>query len=243
MDWSNRYRQQARWTAQLRHYLFMKAGLSVASRSLDVGCGTGAVMVDLPSDFYRHGVDIHFSSLLEAGGVVGDANLAVADGFYLPYANSVFDVTYCHFFLLWVENPIQVLLEMRRVTRSGGAVLALAEPDYGGRIDYPEGLAQLGLWQTQSLHKQGADPQIGRKLAGMFNKVGLRQVEAGVIGGEWRKEVPGNDFDLEWQVLEEDLALHVSEEQFRSMKKLDASARSRGERILYVPTFYAWGIV
>lgn len=243
MDWSKRYLQQARWTAQLRHYLFNKAGLSVAGRCLDVGCGTGAVMQDIPDGCMRHGVDIHFPSLSHAVQAVPGAHLVAADGIHLPYDNQVFDITYCHFVFLWVRDPLQVLLEMSRVTRVGGAVLALAEPDYGGRIDYPEELAQVGLWQTQSLRGQGADPQMGRKLAALFNQVGLRQVEAGVLGGEWRKGVQNDDFDLEWQVLEEDFGGRISHSELGAMSRLDAGARSRGERILYVPTFYAWGVV
>ena len=32
--------------------------------------------------------------------------------------------------------------------------MALAEPDYGGRIDYPEQLGHIGRWQAQALRKQ-----------------------------------------------------------------------------------------
>jgi SAM-dependent methyltransferase len=62
-----------------------------------------------------------------------------ADRHTLPF-QPVFDVTFCHFLLLWVSNPEKVVAEMGRVTRPGGSV-RLAEPDYGGRIDYPESLS------------------------------------------------------------------------------------------------------
>jgi len=74
---------------------------------------------------------------------------------------------------------------MARITRPGGAVLALAEPDYGGRIDYPIKLAQMGKWQIESLRLQGADPLMGRKLATIFNSAGFDSVETGVLGGQW----------------------------------------------------------
>ena len=49
MDWHARYVQQARWTNQLRHYLYRKAGLRDGQQILEVGCGTGAVL----GDFHR----------------------------------------------------------------------------------------------------------------------------------------------------------------------------------------------
>ena len=88
----------------------------------------------------------------------------LGDAHQLPLADGCFDVCLCHFLLLWVTDPIQVLQEMYRVTRSGGVVMALAEPDYGSRIDYPQELSLLGKWQMDSLEQQGADPFIGRKL-------------------------------------------------------------------------------
>ncbi|PIV25986.1 MAG: SAM-dependent methyltransferase, partial [Anaerolineae bacterium CG03_land_8_20_14_0_80_58_20] len=42
MNGHERYTQQARWTRDLRAYLFDKAGLRDARRVLEVGCGTGA---------------------------------------------------------------------------------------------------------------------------------------------------------------------------------------------------------
>jgi SAM-dependent methyltransferase len=62
----------------------------------------------------------------------------------LPFPDSSFDLVCCHFLLLWVADPLNVLTEMLRVTRPGGGVLCLAEPDYGGRIEYPESLSALG---------------------------------------------------------------------------------------------------
>jgi hypothetical protein len=46
MDWHSRYLQQAGWTSKLRGYLFQRAGVDKASRVLEVGCGTGAVLKD-----------------------------------------------------------------------------------------------------------------------------------------------------------------------------------------------------
>ncbi len=94
---------------------------------------------------------------------------------------------------------------MARVTRRGRAVLALAEPDYGGRIDYPASLADLGRLQTEGLRQAGANPLIGRELASLFRQAGLVKIETGVLGGEWRYPIPDRDRESEWSTLRADL--------------------------------------
>ena len=48
-------------------------------------------------------------------------------------------------------NPLQALDEMKRVTRPGGHVLILAEPDYTHRIDFPDELEYLGKFRLNRL--------------------------------------------------------------------------------------------
>ena len=243
MDWHARYLQQARWTEQLRSYLFHKARIESAQRVLELGCGTGAVLADFTSTTDIYGLDLNLSVLEQAALNVPKACLTCGDGTNLPFADSIFDIVFCHFVLLWVADPHEVVSEMARVTRPDGSILALAEPDYGGRIDYPEDLSEMGHWQIESLLRQGADPEMGRKLSGLFSHVGLKQIETGVIGGEWKRNLLAVDKDLENQVLMEDLAGQVSLQEIQKMISLDQLARENGERVLFVPTFYAWGIV
>ncbi len=133
---------------------------------------------------------------------------------------------------------------MARVTRPSGAVLALAEPDYGGRVDFPEELGQLGVWQMESLRTQGADPLMGRKLARVFRQAGLYSVETGALGGQWSGAPDWEAWESEWSVLESDLKNKPSlSEKLGFLKRLDKSAYEKGERVLFVPTFYAWGRV
>jgi SAM-dependent methyltransferase len=245
MDWHTRYTQQARWTQNLRTYLFDRAGLAAANRVLDLGCGTGALLEDITvkAGAAIHGADLSLPSVMQAAIHAPGVSLLCADGASLPYAGSAFDIVFCHFVLLWVADPLQVLTEMRRVTRPGGVVLALAEPDYGGRVDYPAELSQLGRWQAESLRQQGADPEIGRKLAGLFNQAGLRQVETGVLGGEWLNPPTPAEREMEWDVLQADLAGKIPSQDFSKMKELEQQAWERGERVLFVPTFFASGHV
>jgi SAM-dependent methyltransferase len=244
-----RYQQQAGWTRQLRQYLLEKAGIAAACRTLEVGCGTGAVLSDLEiaAGGAAVGVDIAADSLALARQHVPGALLTGGDAHHLPFAPACFDLTCCHFLLLWVQNPTGAVVEMRRVTRLGGAVLLLAEPDYGGRIDYPQELNILGEWQVQSLRRQGANPHIGRELGSLLSKAGLVEIESGVLGGEWSEPPSHADWEQEWQVLRADLE-HLPESQdslrrIDALQDMDRRAWERGERTLFVPTFYAWGHV
>ena len=243
MDWHVRYLQQARWTEQLRAYLFARAGLGAARRVLEAGCGTGALLADFPLIQGLYGLDLNLPALRLAARHAPSAWLTGGDAARLPFASSVFDIVFCHYLLLWTSDPARVLTEMRRVTRPGGAVLALAEPDYGGRIDYPEALAGLGEMQRRALRRQGADPLMGRKLAGIFQAAGLKQVETGILGAQWQAGSADAGQDLEWQVLAQDLPDQAAGEEFQRLRALDGQARALGERVLYVPTFYAWGVV
>jgi ubiquinone/menaquinone biosynthesis C-methylase UbiE len=243
--WHQRFQQQARWTKSIRKYIYDKIGIQHARRVLDVGCGTGILLDELNqiSSFSPYGTDINHSSISFAHRFVPDSILSQSDAFNLPYRTGSFDISLCHFLLLWVKNPVKVMEEMSRVVQPGGYVLALAEPDYGGRIDFPVELAQIGDWQIESLKDQGANPFIGRELRSLFYIAGLTNVEVGALGGQWSEEQTQEDIELEWEVIISDL---IGKNEFmqsaNEFKELDLSSRKNYRRILYVPTFYALGI-
>lgn len=244
-QWDQRYQRQAEWTERIRAYLFSKFSIPRDSLILEVGCGTGAVLSTQRAPVGRKlfGLDIRPDLLGLAGSHCPNVPLTCADALWLPYPDSSFDLTFCHFFLLWVSDPARALTEMKRVTRHGGVVAALAEPDYGARIDYPDPLAALGRLQGISLAKQGADITTGRKLAGLLHGAGLQQVQTGLLGGEWGYPPDAGTFESEWEVLENDLDGSMDPEEMTAMRQLDAASWEKGERILFVPTFYSFGFV
>jgi hypothetical protein len=132
---------------------------------------------------------------------------------------------------------------MKRITRPGGHVLALAEPDYTARIDRPAALEPLGRWQAEALRRQGADPAFGSRLAATFQRAGLRLEETGRLRSRPPAGLSPAEWDSEWHVLESDLQGFIPAPRLQEMKALDQEARSRGQRILDVPTFFAWGRV
>lgn len=242
MNWHARYVQQARWTRNLRTYLFDKLQLDASSRLLEVGCGTGAILRDLHTSASLHGLDLDPAALAQCRIHAPAASLTRGDALKLPYASNSFDAVYCHFLLLWVRDPLQALNEMNRATRPGGHVIAFAEPDYSTRIDKPDGLAPLGRWQADALRKQGADPGFGARLAESFFRAGIEILETGTIQSV-ENEALLEEWKMEWAVIEADLAGSVPGEDIRRMKLLDQAARERGERVLHVPTYFAWGRV
>jgi ubiquinone/menaquinone biosynthesis C-methylase UbiE len=248
-EWHRRFELQAQWTKSTRDYLFKHTGCSSASYILDVGCGTGAITSEIASIKTNKviGIDLDIEFIRYAITINSDPQMNVADGHQLPFKNNSFDCTFCHYLLMWVSNPLIIIQEMKRVTSPGGTVLALAEPDYGGRIDYPEQLSILKEWQTTSLINQGANPFMGRKIKALFNQAGLADVEVGVIGAQWKGDTQKGEIRSEWDIIHSDLlALKNKSEVEKTadeIQKIDLAAWALGERILYVPTFFAWGKV
>ncbi len=238
MNRGERYRRQAEWTRELREYIFEKAGLARARRILEVGCGGGAVLSGVPrGSAARFGLDLDPAALGELPLYAPGVFPVRADGRFLPFARRSFDIAFCHYLLLWVKEPLQVVREMARVARF---VIAFAEPDYSRRIDEPPELKAAGALQTEALRRQGADPFFGARLAETFFRAGIRIEEAGEI----RPSPNPRLFDgqeQEWAAMESDLLEILPPEEVQKIKALDAQARKAGTRVLRVPTFFAWG--
>jgi ubiquinone/menaquinone biosynthesis C-methylase UbiE len=242
MNWHTRYAQQANWTRELRNYIFEKIDLENARHVLEVGCGTGAVLSELPERPGIHGLDINLDALIECRRHAPDALLIQGDALQLPYQSESFEIVYSHFLLLWVRDPLLALKEIKRITRPGGTVIAFAEPNYLERVDRPDELIPLGRWQTEALVRQGANPGLGARLAEFFFEAGITILETGTIQSEGNEPSP-HEWEIEWDVIESDLEGWVPDRDIQNMKRLDKQARERGERVLHVPTHFAWGRV
>ncbi len=246
MDWHTRYLQQAAWTRGLREHLLSQAGIQRAGRLLEVGCGTGAILLEFGGDAGQaryprirvHGLDNRAPDLNSARLHAPRAILTRGDAHKLPYADSSFDVTCCHYLLLWLSDPLLALSEMRRVTRPAGHVLAFAEPDYSRRLDFPSSLAVIGRLQTRALMDQGADPSIGSRIASLFDRAGLKIVETGTIASRDSGAYDAAEAQAEWMVLRADLSGRLSDHELDELEQLDMRARRSGERRLHVPTFF-----
>jgi SAM-dependent methyltransferase len=156
---------------------------------LDCGCGEGAIAMGLADAVPVGrviGVDLNADSLAVArrqAASIGRANLAwaVADGRQLPFDDASFEAVLCHSVLETLDDPAQVVAELRRVTKRGGVVGA-ASVEYGGLIlggEQTEGPRRFYDIREQLWHAAGiAEPNMGRRLRGLFQEAGFGRVEA-----------------------------------------------------------------
>jgi ubiquinone/menaquinone biosynthesis C-methylase UbiE len=156
---------------------------------LDCGCGTATITIGLAEALPAGGVvgvDLAKDSLSAArrnACTMGRNNLAwaAADARCLPLADAVFDAVLCHSVLETVGEPADVVAELRRVAKFGGVVGA-ASVEYGGLIlagarpDGPRRFYDIRqkLWRAAGI----AEPNMGRRLRGLFEKSGFSRVEA-----------------------------------------------------------------
>ena len=241
----SRYLVQATWTASIREQLFDSLQVQGKHKILEVGSGTGVVSAEISQRFSIEsvGVDIDRSAVTFAHNTDAASLYLAGDGNNLPFQPAAFDVVVCHFLLLWVENPEKILHEMVRVTKPGGWILALAEPDYGGRLDFPRELEIIGQAQIQALLDQGANPYLGRTLRALFHSAQLTEIRGGLLGGEWQGNIDEDQLESEWETLAQDLSDLLPADEIERFRRIDHEAWEMGTRVLFVPTFYAAGRV
>jgi len=238
-EWDLQFARQAGWTRATRTHLYRRANLLRAGRVLDVGCGTGVVTEELAARTRGEviGVDLDPAMVAYAQARGGRAGYRLGDAHHLPFRDGWFDVTACHFLLLWCRNPARAAQEMVRVTRAGGRVLVCAEPDYGGRIDHPD--LPLGRWQLEALRREGADPCLGRRLRALFCLPSVKSVEVGLIPGLWEVATLRAEFEAEWALWDRSLTGLVPADQLAHVRAADQAAIEAGERLAFLPVFYA----
>ena len=111
-----------------------------------------------------------------------------------------------------------------------------AEPDYGGRVDWPA--LPLREWQSEGLRRQGADPEIGRRLRQLLVDAGL-QADVGVLPSLWDADALRESFEFEWDWLARDVGQAVDGATFARAKAQARAAVEAGTRLVYLPVFYA----
>jgi ubiquinone/menaquinone biosynthesis C-methylase UbiE len=156
---------------------------------LDCGCGAATITIGLAEAVPTGqvvGVDLDKDSFAAArcyAASIGRNNLAytVADGRQLPFHDAAFDAALCHSMLETLGDPASAVAELRRVTKRGGVVGA-ASVEYGGLILAGERTAgprrfydiRQQLWRAEGI----AEPNMGRRLRGLFYQAGFGRVEA-----------------------------------------------------------------
>ena len=180
---NDRYSYQSEWTRPFREFLYNKLSQKSALTILEVGCGTGSVIQKVRKEYKGSvhlivGIDIDPRSIHFAKNKLNE-QFILGNGEFLPFKNNCFDFVFCHYLLLWVQNPAYVLTEFRRVTRPSGICAAMAEPCYEETRAEPSELKTLSELQQDRLALSGAEINIGNKLGIIFKKAGFSGIKFG----------------------------------------------------------------
>ena len=247
-DFIKKLELQALETSEERLPLYNEIGLKNANLILDVGCGSGTVTRDIANytkgkvvsvDGSKYMINVASKVLKNNRNIV----LLISSAESLPFENNVFDIITCNLLLMWANNPQIVVNEMTRVVKPGGKVLASLEPDYGGKLHYPENPKIDPIFAGKAIRKKGGDPHIGRKLRLLFVKAGL-STKIGIGNNRiWTCEedkayyLHSRDFYIRTM---KDVGLseeEIDKWEYEYLKSLDD-----GIQLNFFPQFYAIGI-
>ena len=172
------------------------------------------------------GVDLNYNTLSYAK--INDfAAFTNGDGEQLPFADGVFDLVFCHYLLLWTENPLKIILEMRRVLKNQGIAAAMAEPCYTEMSASPKSLQILAEEQREKLEEAGSIINIGCMLENLFKEAGFRDVQSGPY------QTGEMDFDFIRQEVDQ-MLLDTKQKEFHFENDTEYSYS--------VPTYYSFAI-
>jgi len=246
-DFIKKLELQALETAEERLPLYLKVGLKDAGFILDVGCGSGFVTRDIARltkgtviaiDGSLHLLTFAHKILKEYTNVA----FCIGDAQQLCFADNTFDLVTCNLLLMWADDPQTVVNEMTRVVKPRGKILASLEPDYGGKIHWPENKKVDPLFAGEAIRKKGGDPHIGRKLRKLFITAGLDTVI-----GIGNNRIWSCEEDKQYYLHSRDFYIKILKEAGLAEKEIDQweyeflKSLDEGVQLNFFPQFYAIG--
>ena len=174
-----RLQDQANTLDELLHY---DSIFPENSKILEAGCGVGSqTKIIAPKNPSCHftSIDISETSLEKVKTMIHALNiknvmLQIGDIFDLHFEAESFDHIFICFVLEHLSNPVQALLNLKKVLRKGGTITVI-EGDHGSAYFYPRSdAAQKTIncqVQLQALH--GGNALIGREIYPLLYKAGF----------------------------------------------------------------------
>jgi SAM-dependent methyltransferase len=154
-----------------RSRLLRRAGIERRNTIVEIGAGWGIVANELCSRTGRTVIALDRHPQPSEAVLNEHVDWVVGRAEDLPMANESVDLLFAQFTFLWLDVA-KSIAEVVRVLAPGG-VVSVIEPDYGGLMEFPEGIVTQSVW-IAALKRVGADPTVGRKLPGKFAEAGLR---------------------------------------------------------------------
>jgi SAM-dependent methyltransferase len=161
-------------------------GLRDGAKVLDLGSGPGvtsflvakrlpqATVIGVePEDLLRKKAE----ALITDQGFAERCHFLKGTGDRIPLDDGTVDFSYARLLFQHLPNPLEVLGEMRRVTRQGGIVVVLDVDDRTNIVHpAPAGLEDLENRIASAQAAAGGDRHVGRKLLGYMTEAGLQDI-------------------------------------------------------------------
>jgi ubiquinone/menaquinone biosynthesis C-methylase UbiE len=241
IPWAFQYQRQFRWLRETRNHLYRTISLAGKKAVLEPGCSIALISEEIARRVSGLvvGLDTDLPALHEAKQRVPQLDLVCGDIYSPPFKREVFDCIIFQFFLLWLGQPEKALGAMTEILQYEGTVTAIAEPDYGGRIDFPEEI-DYATCIADKLRDEGADPFVGRKLEYLFLRASLRNIQWGLASIPFGVERAKENFAMAWQFIAE-LAPPVPAKRLEALKAREADLINQGKRSYFMPVFFCTG--
>ncbi|MBY9001169.1 MAG: methyltransferase domain-containing protein [Candidatus Heimdallarchaeota archaeon] len=226
------------YTKSFREALYKKINLKGARRILEVGFRQGWITEEIRkhTDAQITAIDTDHLNVANAAERIQGIEFFRDATDKLSMRDETFDIVLCHYFFIWKPKPFKALMELKRVCKKDGYVVALAEPDYTGWIEHPD--LELGDYFYKTVKKEGGDPSIGKKLLSLFSSGGL-ETEISINTRAWPQEELENCIENDWNIiLSEGL---ITNEEYE--KKIDEERKIINDklRVIGFPIFTAVG--
>ena len=188
-------RFMGRWSIELAPVFADYGGVEAGQQLLDVGCGSGVLTEELARRVGAKNVaGIDPSPMLEACAArVPGADLRQGAAEDLPWPDDAFDAALAQLVVHFMSDPEAGVVEMARVTRTGGVVAACT-------WDFSGGMKLLGTyWESAKALEPEAESESSAfdeaGLDALWRRAGLGEVQVGALVAGSRYE----NFDELWE--------------------------------------------
>ena len=237
-EYYEEFLREIEYGKELRKKIYEQINLKGARRVLEVGCRQGIISQELREATKAQitAIDSDHIHIADNSERIKGIEFFRETEDKLSMRDESFDIVVCHYFFLWKPKPFGTLMELKRVCKTGGYIVALAEPDYLGWIENPD--LGLGKYHTKTITNQGGNPGVGRSLLSIFSSAGL-ETEILINSRIWPQSELEGCYEHEWSnIYNEGL---ISEEEYKQKIVEEKKNIENRLRVIALPVFSAIG--